>query len=278
MHIETIHTSTTANGVSQPLVEQTPKGTVVLLHGVCFAAWYWETNFQPWFTEKSYEVIAVSYRNHGKSEKKGSLKWRTINEYIDDVHSVVSKIEGPVFLIGHSMGGFIVQHYLKKHPSLKIKKAVLLCTVPASGIVGATLQVIKTYPFSFLQALLRFSFIPVFNNKQKAKKLMFAPTVTDALIDAVVPRMQDESFRAYIDMMFLNLPSTKPSNAPLLMIGGADDFLVRPNSLKKAAAKLNVELAIMPGGHNINMEQGWERVAEKIDLFFNTEKGEHRVH
>jgi pimeloyl-ACP methyl ester carboxylesterase len=272
MHIETIHTSATVNGVSQPLVEQTPKGTVVLLHGVCFAAWYWETNFQPWFTKKGYEVIAVSYRNHGKSEKNGSLKWRTINEYIDDVHSVVSKIEGPVYLIGHSMGGFITQHYLQKHLSQKIKKAVLLCTVPASGIVGATLQVIKTYPFSFLQALLRFSFIPVFNNKQKAKKLMFAPTVTDELIDAVVPRMQDESFRAYIDMMFLNLPSTKPTNVPLLIIGGADDFLVRPNSLKKAAAKLNVELVIMPGGHNINMEQGWERVAEKIDLFFNTEK------
>ncbi len=272
MHIETIHTSATANGVSQPLVEQTPKGTVVLLHGVCFGAWYWETNFQPWFTEKSYEVIALSYRNHGKSEKKGSLKWRTINEYIDDVHSVVSKIEGDVYLIGHSMGGFITQHYLQKHPSPQLKKAVLLCSVPASGIGGATLQVIKTYPFSFLQALLRFSFIPVFNNKQKAKKLMFAPTVTDELIDEVVPRMQDESFRAYIDMMLLNLPSTKPTNVPLLMIGGADDFLVRPNSLKKAAAKLKVELAIMPGGHNINMEEGWERVAERIEKFFNTEK------
>jgi pimeloyl-ACP methyl ester carboxylesterase len=267
MQIETIHTKPTSAS----------KGTVVLLHGVCFGAWYWETNFQPWFTKQGYDVISISYRNHGNSEQKGSLKWRTINEYVEDVHSVVSKVEGNVFLIGHSMGGFITQHYLQKQTSIKIKKAVLLCSVPASGIGGATWQVIKTYPFSFLKALVTFSFIPVFNSKAKAKKLMFSPTVKDELIDAVVPRMQDESFRAYLDMMFLNLPSAKPAGIPLLMIGGEDDYLVRPSSLKKCSAKLNAKLIMMKGGHNINLEEGWEIVAEKIEEFFKTptaEKGE----
>lgn len=271
MNIETIYKkAVVTNGVSQPLVEQTL--TVVLLHGVCFGAWYWETNFQPWFAEKGYNVISVSYRNHGKSEKKGSLKWRTINEYVEDVHSVISKIKGEVYIIGHSMGGFITQHYLQKYSSINIKKAVLLCTVPASGIGSATLQVIKTYPLSFLKALFTFSFVPVFNSKPKAKKFMFAPNVSDELIDAAVPRMQDESFRAYLDMMFLNLPAAKQCSIPLLMIGGNDDFLVRPSSLKKCCKKLNVELVMMPGGHNINMEKGWEKVAERIEDFFSAEK------
>lgn len=267
MQLETIHTKSSS----------TSKVTVVLLHGVCFAAWYWENNFQPWFTDKGYDVIAISYRNHGKSEKKGSLKWRTINEYIEDVHNVVSKIEGDLYLIGHSMGGFITQHYLQKHPSPKLKKAVLLCTVPASGIGGATWQVIKTYPFSFLKALLSFSFVPVFNQKAKAKKLMFAPTVSVELVDAVVPRMQDESFRSYLDMMLFNLPSTKKVSIPVLVIGGADDFLIRPNALQKAVARLEVELIMMPGGHNINLEVDWERVAEKIELFFNDPTAEKEV-
>jgi pimeloyl-ACP methyl ester carboxylesterase len=277
MYIETIHTKSSS----------TPKATIVLLHGVCFGAWYWQNNFQPWFSTQGYDVIAISYRNHGNSEKKGSLKWRTINEYVEDVHSVVSKMEGPVYLIGHSMGGFIVQHYLQKHPSPQIKKAVLLCTVPASGISGATLQVMKAYPFSFLKALCTFSFTPVFNSKQKAKKLMFAPTVSNTLIDEVVPRMQDESFRAYLDMMLLNLPKVKPpgfsndltnSNAaaktpevypvPLLIIGGEEDYLISKKSLLKNAQQLHAKLVMMKGGHTINLEEGWKEVAKKIQEFF----------
>jgi len=257
MQIETIHTKPSAPS----------KGTIVLLHGVCFGAWYWQTNFQPWFTQQGYDVIAISYRNHGRSEQKGSLRWRTINEYIEDVHSVVSTIKGDVYLIGHSMGGFIVQHYLQKHPSAKIKKAVLLCSVPASGISGATWQVIKAYPFSFLQALVTMSFKPVFNSKEKAKKLMFAPTVCDALIDDIVPKMQDESFRAYLDMMLLNLPERKPSPIPLLMIGGEEDFLIRKQSLQRNAQQLGAELVMMKGGHNMNLEEGWEVVALRIEDF-----------
>lgn len=259
MQLETIHTKPSSPS----------KGTIVLLHGVCFGAWYWENNFQPWFTQQGYDVIAISYRNHGRSEQNGSLRWRTINEYIEDVQSIVSDIEGDVYLIGHSMGGFIVQHYLQKHHSAKIKKAVLLCSVPASGIGGATWQVIKAYPFSFLQALFTFSFKPVFNSKAKAKKLMFAPSVSDALIDDIAPKMQDESFRAYLDMMFLNLPKRKVSSLPLLMIGGEEDFLIYKQSLEKNAQQLGAELVMMKGGHNMNLEEGWEAVAERIQTFFN---------
>ena len=258
MQIETIYTKSSS----------TSKGTVVLLHGVCFAAWYWETNFQPWFTSNGYDVIAMSYRNHGKSEEKGSLKWRTINEYIEDIHSMVLPIIGDVYLIGHSMGGFLLQHYLQKYPSVKIKKAVLLCSVPASGIGGATWQVMKTYPFSFLKALVTMSFVPVFNAYTKAKRLMFAASFPDDELLPIVTRMQDESFRAYLDMMFLNLPSTKPTGVPLLMIGGEDDFLVRPSALKKNAHQLNAEMVLMKGAHCMNMEEDWEQVAERINEFF----------
>lgn len=257
MFIETIHTKS-----SSPA-----KGTVVLLHGVCFGAWYWENNFQPWFAAHGYDAVAVSYRNHGKSESKGSLRWRTINEYIEDIHSVVATIKDDVYLIGHSMGGFLVQHYLQKHPSPKIHKAVLLCTVPASGIGSATWQVIKAYPFSFLHALFTFSFKPVFNTYPKAKRLMFANHFPDDELQPIVARMQDESFRAYLDMMLLNFPSTKSTGVPLLMIGGENDFLVRPSSLKKNAKQLDAELVLMKGAHNINMEKGWERVAERISVF-----------
>jgi len=246
------------------------KGTVVLLHGVCFAAWYWEDNFQPWFTANGYEVIAISYRNHGQSEKTGSLRWRTINEYIEDIEQIVSKIQGSVYLIGHSMGGFLAQHYLSKHATSKIKRAVLLCTVPTAGIWGATWQIIKHYPFQFLQALITMSFKPLFNNEKRAGRLMFSPGFSKEKLKTIVPRMQDESFRAYLDMLLLNLPYTNYIYTPLIVIGGKDDFMIPPSAIKKTAAKLHAEAYILNGGHNINMEDGWEKVAEQIEVFFNS--------
>lgn len=260
MQLEVIHT--------KPISPS--KGTVVLLHGVCFAAWYWEDNFQPWFTTNGYEVIAISYRNHGQSEKKGSLRWRTINEYIEDIEQIVSKIQGPVYLIGHSMGGFLVQHYLGKHATSKIKRAVLLCTVPTAGIWGATWHIIKQYPFQFLMALLTISFKPVFKNEKRAGRLMFSPGFSKEKLKTIVPRMQDESFRANLDMLLLNLPYTNYIYTPLIVIGGKDDFMIPPSAIKKTAAKLHAEAYILNGGHNINMEDGWEKVAEQIEVFFNS--------
>ena len=103
---------------------------------------------------------------------------------------------------------------------------------------------------------------------------MFAPDVKDELINTVVPRMQDESFKAYLDMMLLSLPSTKPTSVPLLMIGGKDDFLISTSSIKKNANQLGAAFELMNGGHNINLEEGWEKIAEKIEFFFGAEKGE----
>jgi pimeloyl-ACP methyl ester carboxylesterase len=258
MQLEIIHTKP----------HSTSLGTIVLLHGVCFGAWYWETNFQPWFTTNGYEVISISYRNHGNSEKKGSLKWRSIKEYVEDVHSIVSAIQGNIYLIGHSMGGFIVQHYLQKHPSPQIKKATLLCTVPASGIGGATFQIIKHYPVRFFMALFTLSFLPVFNNEQRAKHLMFSKHFSDDTLHSFFPRMQDESFKAYLDMLLLHLPSINNTGVPLLMIAGADDFLISTSSVEKNAKQLGAAFEIVEGGHNINWEAGWEDLAEKIKDFF----------
>jgi pimeloyl-ACP methyl ester carboxylesterase len=70
-------------------------------------------------------------------------------------------------------------------------------------------------------------------------------------------------------MMFLNLPDIKSSAVPLLIIGGEEDFLIRKQALQKNAQQLGAVLVMMKGGHNINLENGWELVAQRIHIFFN---------
>jgi alpha-beta hydrolase superfamily lysophospholipase len=54
-----------------------------------------------------WAVTAIELRGHGKSEgKRGHVdRW---SQYLDDVRAAAATIDGPVVLIGHSMGGLVV--------------------------------------------------------------------------------------------------------------------------------------------------------------------------
>ena len=90
------------------------KGEIVLIHGACMGAWCWMDNFLPWFAAAGYDTHAVSLQNHGNSEKKGSLRMKSIKAYVEDLRQVVDKLQEPVHLIGHSMGGLIARACLER--------------------------------------------------------------------------------------------------------------------------------------------------------------------
>jgi pimeloyl-ACP methyl ester carboxylesterase len=157
MKLEVLSTSPT----SQPL------GTIILVHGAWHSAVCWADTFLPYFAECGYNVLAPSLRNHGKSEAEGSLRWRRIREYVRDIQQVVNNTEGKVYLVGHSMGGQVVQKYLELCPNSRVEKAVLLCSVPPHGVWRSTLKAIRTHPISFLLSL----FLP----QKKKLKNCFLP-------------------------------------------------------------------------------------------------------
>jgi pimeloyl-ACP methyl ester carboxylesterase len=155
------------------------KGQLVLIHGACMGAWCWSDNFQPWFTAARYDVHAISLSNHAGSEKRGNLRFKSVSEYVEDLQQVIKSLPGPVFLIGHSMGGFILQHYLA-YPDPKIHRAVLLCSSPAQGNLGIIPRLLKDMTIPFLKANFQLSWLPVFKEKVNARKVMFSKDFPDA--------------------------------------------------------------------------------------------------
>jgi pimeloyl-ACP methyl ester carboxylesterase len=121
------------------------------------------------------------------------------------------------------------------------------------------------------------SFLPVFKQKERATRLMFRSSFPDEELEKIVPRMQDESFLAYLDMLFLDLPSVKQTAIPLLFIGANQDFLIKPSSIEKNAKQLNASVQLFDGGHNMNLEQGWQLVAERIVDFLMRQQGNKNV-
>ena len=105
---------------------------LLFVHGAFAGAWVWDEHFLPWFAAQGYSAHAVSLRGHGGSAGHERIDWYSIHDYVEDVAEVVADLAAAPVLIGHSMGGFVVQKYLERHA---VPAAVLMCSVPPQGLV-----------------------------------------------------------------------------------------------------------------------------------------------
>ena len=105
--------------------------TVVLVHGAWHGAWCWDEHFLDFFAAKGHRSLAVSLRGHGRSPATSGIRFCSIADFVDDVASVADGPPTQPVVIGHSMGGFVVQKYLESHGA---PAAALLASALPSGI------------------------------------------------------------------------------------------------------------------------------------------------
>jgi pimeloyl-ACP methyl ester carboxylesterase len=93
----------------------TVKGSaaILLLHGYLESSEIWNG-----FAEKlsrSFRVIAADLPGHGRSEFTGDV--HTMEMMADTIASLVASIKvDKVFMIGHSLGGYVTLAFLERHP------------------------------------------------------------------------------------------------------------------------------------------------------------------
>src|SRR5512145_2168550 len=92
---------------------RTHKTPLLFVHGMWHGAWCWDEFFLPFFADAGYHVTALSLRGHAGSE--GKIAGSSIMDYVRDVEEVAKTLPTPPVLIGHSMGGFIVQKFLERN-------------------------------------------------------------------------------------------------------------------------------------------------------------------
>ena len=145
---------------------------VVFVHGAWHGAWCWQEKFMPFFAQAGFAVTALSLRGHGGSEGRAGLRWHAIADYVADVAAVAATLPTPPVLIGHSMGGLVVQKYLERHAATA---AVLLAAVPTSGATATALRVLRRHPVQFARINLRLSLYPVVETPALAHHYLFSP-------------------------------------------------------------------------------------------------------
>ena len=235
---------------------------VLFVHGMWHAAWCWSEHFLPYFAQQGYVSHALSLRGHGGSEGHERLRWTSLADYVDDVAQVAGQLQRPPVLVGHSMGGMVVQKYLESH---QVPAATLLASAPPRGLLPATLRVALRHPLAFLKVNLTLSLFPVIGTPSLTQEAFFSVDMSEEKATAYFARMQDESYHAYMDMMILDLPRPERVKTPLLVLGAANDTMISSGEVEATARAYSTQAEFFPGmAHDMMLEAGWQAVADRI--------------
>ncbi len=228
------------------------KETIIFVHGMCHGAWCWEEQYIPYFEKLGYNCIAFNLPGHETEGSTKSISF-SLSDYVQAVRAEVEKLNEPPIIIGHSMGGMVLQYFLKNG---SCKKAVLMSSVPPSGALLASLRVIFRYP-RVVPFLLRSNLLGAF---KKYPHLMLNKTIHTA---KYANRMCAESFSAYLGLL---IPISHNTTIPLLVVGGSKDELISVREFERTANYYNAKLTIIEGGsHDLMLDEDYEKSAQAIE-------------
>jgi pimeloyl-ACP methyl ester carboxylesterase len=250
--------------------------TIVLVHGfwVTPRSWeHWVTHFE----EKGYKVLAPAYPGfevevEALNADPTPIENVTVPQIIEHLEAVITPLESPPIIMGHSAGGVFTQILLGHGLGAA---GVAINSAPTEGVKRIPLSQVKaTFPVLKNPAN-RHKAVP-FTLEQW--KYAFTNTFTDEEAKALYERYHIPASGAiFWGSALANIHPGKddswvdyknPNRAPLLFISGGEDHLMPP-SLQRSNAKhykaegLVTEVKEYPGfAHLLPAQAGWEDIAD----------------
>lgn len=235
---------------------------LLFVHGSFCASWVWAEHYLPFFAREGWDCVAVSLRGHGDSEGREHLDQFGLADYVDDVVAAATAMPRPPVVIGHSLGGMIVQRYVAA--GHRAAGMVLMSSVPPAGMSGPAAWMAWRRPRVFAQLGLLQALGGQAADQDALIEAMFSRTTPPADLPRWLPLMQRESLRASVEVMS-PLPSLTGAKVPALVIAGDDDAFIPVNAIEATARFHGAELKLLDGApHALMLETGWRRSAEGV--------------
>jgi pimeloyl-ACP methyl ester carboxylesterase len=233
---------------------------MLFVHGGMHAAWCWDEHFLDYFASQGFRAAAVSFRAHGGSGSDKPLKKLTIADYVQDVHAAAQRLGTPPIVVGHSLGGFTLQHYLMRHHA---PAGVLMASLPPKGVRGSARRAILHHPWISLRANAFGESKEIFT--RRPREALFSRDTPQDVVDATAARCENESIRASFIDAGLRLPKPALVSTPLLVLGAEEDGMVSAAEVRATARAYGTSAEMFPNmGHNMMVDLGWWDVAERI--------------
>lgn len=284
-------------------------GVVQLVHGSAEHAKRYD-DFAKYLVNNGYIVVAEDHRGHGKTaQNKEDLGffaeengWETI---IDDLSEVTTYIKKtfpslPIVMFGHSMGSFMVRHYIIKYGS-NLKAAVICGTAYHSKMILKFSKMVAKHnqkkhgPKEKDQMVYNLSYAKFNKHFKKEGATGVEWLSTDKEVQKAFKKDpltgQVFSSSAFKDMftglLFINSKKNikqAPSNIPILLISGEDDPVGNFGRGVKKVYKLfkkhhpNTSMKLYPHArHEILNEPIKIDVYQDILLFYNQALKTHEM-
>jgi 3-oxoadipate enol-lactonase len=236
---------------------------IVLLHGFCGSAEYWEKVIP--HLSGSYRVIAPDLRGHGESD--APLGAYTIEGMADDVLSLLDALKLPkVTLLGHSLGGYVTLSFAQRYAS----------RLTGFGLIHST-----GYPDTEEAKEKRLKSVSTIQNDgitvfvDGLVPALFAPGTAESS-PHLLERAKEIGYRtppqgaAGVALAMRERPDRRDvisaSELPILLVAGAADGVVPPERTF-TSDKPNITQATIPGAGHMSMFEASEQLSDIIKTF-----------
>ena len=250
--------------IQQP-VKRTHDTPLLFQHGAWHGAWCWQ-QWMDYFSSLGYEVHTISLPAHGKSSfKKKHINLYTFRDYAETLAGQVESISPKPVVIGHSLGGAIVQKYLENH---QLPGAVLLATLPSKGMLPMVLRLLQRHPFYTLWGLLTWNPYEWVKTPELAQDL-FLNSNTEIDVVEFQKKLVRES-----TLLSLLFPFAKinPVKTPVLVVGAEKDHIFTVDEQESTAKTYGAKsIMIKNEAHNLMVESSWKQTANVIDNWITKE-------
>lgn len=223
-HVHGVDLAWSERGSSAP---GTP--TLVLCHGFTGSSFDFALEVDALAADR--RVVTLDHRGHGLSTKTGHLEGYTLEQLALDLTALLEAVgEGPVDLLGHSMGGRVVLHVALARPDLV--HSLLLMDTSAWSFLPAD-QTARDLVTGFLDAFDPTAGMPATLSLGGPEEALIEASTTDAW------RKEKDALFAGTD------PYAVKALGGALLGGGADD-----DSLRARLPAIRCPTTVIVGAHD----------------------------
>lgn len=268
------------SGCSTPLVMQSarkpeqvmaaPSHTVVFIHGMFMTPLCWE-QWEPYFQSHGYRTLAPAWPEHDapietqrKLHPSARLGALTLEEVVEHYRKLIRGLDEKPILVGHSMGGLIVQLLLQEGLGAA---GIAIDSAPPKGLISLKYSFLKSNwpaispsakpdePIWMSLESFQYAFVNTLPlPEQQAVYSRF-----------VVPESRRVGKGPTTDGAKIDFAKMRP---PLLLIAGSEDHIIpaslnRDNYSKYSKAPAITDFREFPGRSHWTLgQQGWQEVAD----------------
>jgi non-heme chloroperoxidase len=228
---------------------------IVFSHGWPLSADAWDGQMQ-FLGSHGYRVIAHDRRSHGRSDQ--TWDGNTMEQYVADYAELLDHLDvKDAVLIGHSTGGGEVTHYIGKHGTTRVAKAVLVSAVPplmlktAANPEGTPIEVFNDIRKALAENRAQFYkdlSLPFFGYNRSGAK------ISDGIRESFWLQSMMGGIKGHYDCVreFSEVDYTeglKKMTIPTLIVQGDDDQIVPIKASGKRSVEIapNATLKVYPG-------------------------------